>query len=160
MYTWWVDWEETIKPFTLVQNGLSLSDPFDFVKSCIFCKNISVDVIFCNTYVDKWRNSNLDNNEKDITDRVWHWTGFAITCNLKPLSNKWVKDISMQTHTTWGALSQWIQHRGGICPSRQCRRECKIFASGVNFSIFTHFLCFFLLKPLKLGDIDGVKFLV
>ena len=49
--------------------------------------------------------------------------------------------------------------RGEICPSRQSRRECKIFASGVNFSIFTHFLCFFLLKLLKLGEIDGVKFL-
>ena len=47
---------------------------------------------------------------------------------------------------------------GGICPSRQCRLQCKIFASGVNFSIFTHFLCFFLLKLLKLGKIDGVKF--
>ena len=35
----------------------------------------------------------------------------------------------------------------------------KFFASGVNFSIFTHFLCFFLLKLLKLGEIDGVKFL-
>ena len=35
----------------------------------------------------------------------------------------------------------------------------KIFASGVYFSIFTHFLCFFLLKLLKLGEIDGVKFL-
>jgi len=33
------------------------------------------------------------------------------------------------------------------------------FASGVNFSIFTHFLCFFLLKLLKLGEIDVVKFL-
>ena len=32
--------------------------------------------------------------------------------------------------------------RGGICPSRQCRRQCKIFASGVNFSIFTHFCVF------------------
>ena len=40
-------------------------------------------------------------------------------------------------------------HRGGICPSRQCRRLCKIFASGVNI----------LLKLLKLGKIDGVKFL-
>ena len=49
--------------------------------------------------------------------------------------------------------------RGEICPSRQSRRECKIFASGVNFSIFTHFLCFFLLKLLKLGEIDGVRFL-
>ena len=29
----------------------------------------------------------------------------------------------------------------------------------LNFSIFTHFLCFFLLKLLKLGETDGVKFL-
>ena len=49
--------------------------------------------------------------------------------------------------------------RGGICPCRHCRRQCKFFASGVNFSIFTHLLCFFLLKLLKLGEIDGVKFL-
>ena len=34
-----------------------------------------------------------------------------------------------------------------------------ISVGGVNFSIFTHFLCFFLLKLLKLGEIDGVKFL-
>ena len=49
--------------------------------------------------------------------------------------------------------------RGGICQCRHCRRQCKIFDSGVNFSIFTHFLCFFLLKLLKLGENDGVKFL-
>ena len=48
--------------------------------------------------------------------------------------------------------------RGGICQWRQCRQQCKIFASGVKFSIFTHFLCFFLLKPLKLGEIDGINF--
>ena len=35
----------------------------------------------------------------------------------------------------------------------------KFLAIGVNFSIFTHFLCFFLLKLLKLGEIDGVKVL-
>ena len=35
----------------------------------------------------------------------------------------------------------------------------KFVASGVNFCIFTNFLCFFLLKLLKLGEIDGVKFL-
>ena len=39
-----------------------------------------------------------------------------------------------------------------------CRRQCKIFSSGVNFFIFTHFLCFFPIKLLKLGEIDGVKF--
>ena len=57
--------------------------------------------------------------------------------------------------------SRWLrcQPRGGICPCRQCRRQCKIFASGVNFSIFTHCLCFFPLKLLKLSEIDGVNFL-
>ena len=33
------------------------------------------------------------------------------------------------------------------------------FASGINFSIFTHFSVFLSLKLLKLGEIDGVKFL-
>ena len=33
-----------------------------------------------------------------------------------------------------------------------------ISASGVNFSIFTHFFVFLSLKLLKLGEIDGVKF--
>ena len=49
--------------------------------------------------------------------------------------------------------------RGGICPCRQCRRQCKFFVSGVNFSIFTHFFVYLSLKLLKLGEIDGVKFL-
>ena len=40
--------------------------------------------------------------------------------------------------------------RGGICPSRHCRRQCKIFASGVNFSIFTHFFVFFLTKTVEI----------
>ena len=35
----------------------------------------------------------------------------------------------------------------------------KFVASGVNFSIFTNFLCFFLLKLLKLSENGGVKFL-
>ena len=50
-------------------------------------------------------------------------------------------------------LAKTYTSRGGICPCRHCQRQCKIFASGVNFSIFTH------LKRLKLGEIDGVKFL-
>ena len=50
-------------------------------------------------------------------------------------------------------------NRGGICHCRHCRGQCRIFASSVNFSIFTHFLCFFPLTLLKLGEIDGVKFL-
>ena len=49
--------------------------------------------------------------------------------------------------------------RGGICQCRHCRRQCKIIASGVNFSIFAHFLCFLSLKLLKLGEIEGVKFI-
>ena len=35
-----------------------------------------------------------------------------------------------------------VQCRGEICHCRHCQRQCKIFASGVNFSIFTHFLYF------------------
>ena len=30
-------------------------------------------------------------------------------------------------------IVHYALHRGEICPSRQSRRECKIFASGVNF---------------------------
>ena len=56
-------------------------------------------------------------------------------------------------------IQKIITPRGGICASCQSRRECKIFASGVNFYIFTHFLCFFLLKLSKLGEIDSVNFL-
>ena len=71
------------------------------------------------------------------------------------------KVLHTETRKLWLFLLTIKEHsiRGGVCPSRQSRRECKIFASGVNFSIFTHFLCFFLLKLLKLGEIDGVKFL-
>ena len=47
--------------------------------------------------------------------------------------------------------------RGEICPSRHCRQQCKIFASGVNFSIFIHFFVF--LSLLKLGEINSVKML-
>ena len=44
----------------------------------------------------------------------------------------------------------FCDYRGGICPCRQCWRQCKIFASGVNLSIFTHFLCFFFTKTVKI----------
>ena len=40
--------------------------------------------------------------------------------------------------------------RVGICPWRQCRLQCKIFASGVNLSIFTHFFVFFLTKSVEI----------
>ena len=36
-----------------------------------------------------------------------------------------------------------VGNRGEICPCRHCRRQCKFFASGANFSIFTHFLSFY-----------------
>ena len=49
--------------------------------------------------------------------------------------------------------------RGEIFPCRHCRRQCNIFASRVNVSIFTHFCVFLSLKLLKLIEIDGVKFL-
>ena len=38
---------------------------------------------------------------------------------------------------------------------RESRYQTEVeFASRVNFSIFTHFLCFFSLKLLKLGEIS------
>ena len=43
-----------------------------------------------------------------------------------------------------------LMSRGGICPCRHCRRQCKIFASGVNFSTLTHFLCFFSTKTVEI----------
>ena len=49
--------------------------------------------------------------------------------------------------------------RGEICHCRQCRRQCKIFASSVNISIFTQFLVFLSLKLLKFGEIKVVKLL-
>ena len=39
-----------------------------------------------------------------------------------------------------------------------CNAVSKIFASGVNYSIFPHFFVLLSLKLLKLGEIDGVKF--
>ena len=52
-----------------------------------------------------------------------------------------------------------IGYRGGICHCRHCRRQCKFFAIGVNFSIFTNFFVLLSLKLLKLGEIDSVNFL-
>ena len=50
--------------------------------------------------------------------------------------------------------------RDDICHSRHCWWQCKIFASGVNFFIFTNFFVLFWLRLLKLGEIDGVKLFV
>ena len=47
--------------------------------------------------------------------------------------------------------------RGETCHCRHCRRQFKVFASGVNFSIFTIF--FLSPKLLKFCEIKGVKFL-
>ena len=89
-------------------------------------------------------------SDKVLEDEVWSEVQRQVTSSWCPWSGR----------LSWGTLQCWTpMSRGGICPSRQCRRQCKIFASGVNFSIFTHFCVFFLLKRLKLGKIYGVKFL-
>ena len=62
------------------------------------------------------------------------------------MQNEYSKPFVFISMTIWG----------GIC---HCRQQCKFFVSGVNFSIFTHFFVFLSLKLLKLGEIDGVKFL-
>ena len=76
------------------------------------------------------------------------------------------REVSRQQESIWSSLfldssfKTPIPARGGICQCRHCQQQCKIWASGVNFSIFTHFFVFFFLqKLLKLGEIDGVKFL-
>ena len=48
--------------------------------------------------------------------------------------------------------------RGEICHCRHCQRQCKIFASGVDISIFTHFFVFISPKLLKFSEIKGVIF--
>ena len=92
------------------------------------------------------------------------FTPLATNFTLPPALTGWTNFALLRCKTF--SLKIWLCKKsrkqritGGICQCRQCRRQCKIFASGVNFSIFTHFLCFFLLKLLKLGEIDGVKFL-
>ena len=87
----------------------------------------------------------LEKTRSLIISRTFQFAAFAIDVHL---FKKYDQDM-----LGYGLI------RGEICQCRQCRRQCKIFASGVNFSIFTNFLCFFLLKLLKLGEIDGVKFL-
>ena len=69
---------------------------------------------------------------------------------------------SISSAATLWSCSKWKATeicRGGICQCRHCRGQCKIFVSGVNFSMFTHFFVFSSLKLLKLGEIGGVKFL-
>ena len=49
--------------------------------------------------------------------------------------------------------------RGETCHCRHCRQQCKVFTSGVNFSILLIFLFFLSPKLLKFCEIKGVKFL-
>ena len=56
-------------------------------------------------------------------------------------------------------MVQQDSRRGEICHCRHCWQQCKIFPSGVNISIFTHFLVFVSPKLLKFSEIKGVKFL-
>ena len=117
----------------------------------------------------------VDSDDDEVL--VWKLEALAGMILVKlglGLSQSYLKNLRIYPWSEWASdiealpehLTDWqpttpchYHHRVGICPCGQCRRQCKIFASGVNFSIFTHLLCFFLLKLLKLGEIDGVKFL-
>ena len=70
---------------------------------------------------------------------------------------KWIKYCILQTFPFLMSTSRKGLFRGRICQCRHCRRQYKIFVSGVNFSIFTHFFVFLSLKLLKLGEIDWCK---
>ena len=54
-----------------------------------------------------------------------HWENSVINTEFK---------LEARPQDTIKYSSQPPHNRGEICPSRQCRRQCKIFASGVNFS--------------------------
>ena len=56
-------------------------------------------------------------------------------------------------------LLLYCHGKGEICPCRHCRRQCKIFASGVKFTIFTHFFVFLSPKLLTFCEMKGAKFL-
>ena len=72
----------------------------------------------------------------------------ASPCNEAPLCwfcllKTWGKAPTPPSDTSIRKVWKWnVLSRGGICPCRHCRRQCRIFASGVNFSIFTHFFVF------------------
>ena len=67
---------------------------------------------------------------------------------------------SVLEHTQIKCQALWNQPHSEVRfdPAVTAGGSVKSLASGVNFSMFTHFLCFLLLKLLKLGEIDGVKF--
>ena len=67
--------------------------------------------------------------------RIWIWI--------------WIKDTKHKINTSY------TDTRGGICHSRHCRQQCKIFASGVFFSIFTHFSCFLAVQDSSISDNVG-----
>ena len=89
---------------------------------------------------------------------VWSfWQNWSTSCALQLCF--WCEDLNK--YYGLRSSNETVENppfRGEICQCRHCRRQCKVFASSVYFSIFTHFLCFFLLKLLKWGEIDGVKF--
>ena len=68
--------------------------------------------------------------QNHISEKIWHWCRGSTLGFFHPQQHcKRRKQIFMRI------LHQpLLGIRGGICPSRQSRRECKIFASGVNFS--------------------------
>ena len=67
--------------------------------------------------------------------------------------NYWKSNRPNQNSPLQTNSSNLLMSRGGICPCRHCRRQCKIFASGVNFSIFTNFLCFLAVQDSSISDI-------
>ena len=52
-----------------------------------------------------------------------------------------------------------MSFRGEIRHCRHCQQQCKIFASGVNFSILTYFFVLLSPKLLEFGEIKGLHFL-
>ena len=100
----------------------------------------------------------LNDSERMYGPGLYHKLGLRPILFLRPYYSHnywWAKYFSVKSHHAQYQVSSFLcltfetVHvsenwpdlipsiavvRGGICPCRQCRRQCKIFASGVNFS--------------------------
>ena len=67
--------------------------------------------------------------------RKWQGKTHLGTCGDKKPKQSWEKCCTRPQ----GAPTRTLGARGEICHCRHCQRQCKFFASGVNFPIFTQF---------------------
>ena len=105
---------------------------------------------FCHKLFGKWKTS------KVILHIYWHFNSVASLSAFGCFQYK-CSGLAYYSFIMYAKkqLSTEVKFVHAVSPGG----SVKFVASGVNFFIFTHFLRFFLLKLLKVGEINGVKFL-